>query len=109
MAKDMAQALDSLMRKQRDGLDNTDNGLPAPKPRGEFPSKTSAAVPDKAPGGGDGIASPLTEVSREYHAGEATSASSDGIFRFRLQAIKQIQFDDAQQRRVVFDFSNVSS
>lgn len=109
MAKDLAQALDALMRRRTDGVDYGDNSIPPPKPRGEHPEKTSSAVEPKGAAGGDGIASPLTEVSREYHTTPATSASSDGIFRFRFQAIKQIQFDDAQQRRVVLNFANTTS
>lgn len=111
MAKDMFQALDSLMRRQKDGVDYGDNSvpLPAPKTRGELPQKTSSAVEAKGAGGGDGIDSPLTEVFREYYSPPATTMSSDGIFRIRFAAIKQIKFDDAGGRRVRFDFSNVSS
>jgi hypothetical protein len=80
-----------------------------PQPRGAAPQQVSVATPTtvtaaagETPGGGDGtIASPLTEVSREYYSNGWRT--TDGIFWF--PAIKKVTMTDANGATVVFNYS----
>lgn len=63
--------------------------------------------PRSAPGGGGGVASPLTETdynTREYWA-EQTLTSSDGLLSFRVKAIKKLVQTDANSLEVVQQFA----
>lgn len=76
--------------------------LRAVEPRGALPAQRGRGTYE-APGAGTGggIASPLTEQSREYWPGGAPS--SDGLFF--LPAIKAYTFLDANGAEVVMEFA----
>jgi len=100
MSKDLTDALDALSRRARESRVIQ----PRPQPRGAAPRKISAATPVAAAQSSDSsgsIASPLTEVSREYHSN--AWRTTDGLFEF--PAIKKVTMTDADGRTVVFNFS----
>lgn len=84
--------------------------LPALSPRGALGAQKGRGnyVPPRSqPGGGTGIASPLTETdyaAREYWP-EQTLTSVDGLLSFRVRAIKKIVQEDANTFEVVQQFA----
>lgn len=101
MADDLTAAWEALSGRLR-----TRTKEPVrPQPRGAAPPQVSAATPAAAapsgssPGSGS-IASPLTEVSREYWP--SGWQTSDGMFVF--PAIKKLTMTDADGATVEFNF-----
>ena len=89
------------------------------KPSGPLPPAPSRAVPAQTGvarpaglrqddgGGGGGIASPLSEVpgSRVYYAPQNVT-TTDGAIIFRIEALKEIQFEDANGETVAVQFQS---
>lgn len=106
MADDLTAAWEALSGRNRP---RPKEPVRRPQPRGAAPQQVSAATPTTAsaatgdtPGGGGGtIASPLTEVSREYWP--SGWQTTDGMFVF--PAIKKVTMTDSAGETVVFNFS----
>lgn len=105
MADDLTAAWEALSGRNRQRTKEPVR----PQPRGAAPQQVSAATPTtvtaaagETPGGGDGtIASPLTEVSREYWP--SGWQTTDGMFVF--PAIRKVTMTDSGGKTVVFNFS----
>lgn len=92
MSRDLTEALRQMMAGDRNA-----NVVPALKSRGLASAVASSAPLPSAGGGGQGIASPLTEMSyaaREFHA-ERNITSTDGLVTIKLKPVKSITFSDA--------------
>ncbi|MCP1675439.1 hypothetical protein J2T57_002589 [Natronocella acetinitrilica] len=104
----------SILRDLRTLLPGTKPPRLGPSaPRGPLPSQSREALPEERPalspsGGGDGIASPLTETDialRQFHD-TAVFTSADGVFTIEVQAIKRIVMEDANSQEVVFEYAD---
>lgn len=107
-ARDLTEALDTLVRRKLNGSDNSDNSIPAAKDRGGSPPQTSSQLDAAGKGGGSkqGINSPLTETvwaDREFFE-DTLISSTDGIFVLRIAQIRTQKFTDAAGENVVFNY-----
>jgi len=78
--------------------------LSGPNVREAIPASTGTAT--EAGAGGDGVASPLTEVaeSRIYFDTPLEITSSDGLFVIEVQSLRTITMTDANNNELVFDY-----
>ena len=78
--------------------------LSGPNQREAIPASTGTAKDESV--GGDGVASPLTEVysSREYYDTPLEITSSDGLFVIEVQSLRTITMTDDNANNLVFDY-----
>lgn len=106
MAKDLTEALHALTEEARGQSSRVDVALPAGKPVSAIPERSGSALPGG--GGGQGIASPLTETdyaAREWY-GEKAISSTDGIFTLKIKPVKKVTMADAQGNIAVFNYKS---
>ncbi|UCV13758.1 hypothetical protein [Quatrionicoccus australiensis] len=107
-SKDLTAALDELMKRSRNGQDNS---LPDANPRGDVPAQRSSSLDSPGSGSGKnnkGINSPLTETDyaeRQWFP-ERTLTTTDGVFAVRVRALKKIFMTDAKDNSVEMVFKD---
>ncbi|AQZ96550.1 hypothetical protein ACFSB1_10685 [Halopseudomonas phragmitis] len=83
------------------------------EPRGAIPGRRGQAEvnlqPGTGEGGGAGIASPLTEVSRTYSAEPVFLPTIDGSGYFRVRKIDSMTVLDAEGREIVINFAEAGN
>ncbi len=100
------QALRQLLREPR-----KPTGPLPPAPGSAIPAQRGIARPgvgkQQGSGGGGGIASPLSEVpgSRVYYAPQ-TVTTTDGAIIFRIEPLKEVQFEDANGETITVQFQS---
>ena len=84
-------------------------GLRALEPRGAIAAQRGRGIYDPVAAGhsgGGGIASPLTEKSREYHESKLVP-TYDGLAFFQVRRVKRLTMTDASGAEVVMEFADV--
>lgn len=115
------RAIGTRMEAERRGEDIADDmqrlyrptpprrSLPSVPPLGALPPARGRGIYDPVAAGhsgGGGIASPLTEKSREYHESKLVT-TFDGLAFFQVRRVKRLTMTDASGADVVMEFADV--
>ena len=102
--KSVADDIQSLVQPPRQA-----KPLPRIDPVGALPASQGRGV-YKAPSGGGGIASPVTETpnTRIFHE-SVIRTSMDGAVFFEVRAAKTVTMTDANGAEVVMEYANVTA
>lgn len=114
------RAIGARMEAERRGTDIADDmqrldrpppprrSLPSVPPLGALPPARGRGTytPPAGHSGGGGIASPLTEKSREYHESKLVS-TFDGLAYFIVRRTARLTMTDASGAEVVMEFADV--